>query len=117
MRMPANASENENAFRLYTRRPRRCRLAVLLALRTAAARAILAPIPIRLCTKSARPRPGGPSYPARVRRASSVVGSFQAEAANKGTAAFSAFRGKAEVVASGQNDATDPLRTLIVSVA
>jgi hypothetical protein len=38
MRMPANASEeNENAFRLYTRRPRRCRLAVLLALRTAAA--------------------------------------------------------------------------------
>jgi len=45
-----------------------------------------------------------------VRRASSVVGSFQAKAANKGTAAFSAFRGKTEVVASGQNDATAPER-------
>ena len=38
MRLPANASEeNENAFRLYTRRLRRCRVAVLLDLRPAAA--------------------------------------------------------------------------------
>ena len=37
MRMPANASEeNENDFRLFTRRVRRCRVAVLLALRPAA---------------------------------------------------------------------------------
>jgi hypothetical protein len=44
MRKPANASEeNENGFRLFTRRPRRCRLAVFLALRPAAARAILTP--------------------------------------------------------------------------
>jgi hypothetical protein len=39
-----NASEeNENDFRLLTRRCRRCRIAVLLDLRPAAARAILAP--------------------------------------------------------------------------
>jgi hypothetical protein len=38
MRMPANASEeNENDFRLFTRRARRCRVAVLLDLRPAAA--------------------------------------------------------------------------------
>jgi hypothetical protein len=38
MRMPANASEeDENDFRLFTRGPRRCRLAVLLALCPAAA--------------------------------------------------------------------------------
>jgi hypothetical protein len=38
MRMPANASkENENGIRLYTRRHRCCRLAVLPALRTVAA--------------------------------------------------------------------------------
>ena len=38
MRMPANASEeNENDFRLFTRRPRRCRLAVFLDVRPAAA--------------------------------------------------------------------------------
>jgi len=39
-----NASEeNENDFRLLTRRCRRCRIAVLLDLRPAAARGILAP--------------------------------------------------------------------------
>ena len=44
MRTPANAfEENENDFRLFTRRPRRCRLAVLLYLCPAAASAILAP--------------------------------------------------------------------------
>ena len=38
MRTPANASEeNENDFRLFTRRPRRCRLAVFLDVRPAAA--------------------------------------------------------------------------------
>jgi len=43
MLTPANASEeNENDFRLLTRRPRRCWLAVLLDLRPTAARAILA---------------------------------------------------------------------------
>jgi hypothetical protein len=43
MRMPANASEeNENGFRLYARRYRRCRIAMLLDLRPAAAGAILA---------------------------------------------------------------------------
>ena len=42
MRTPAIASEeNENDFRLLTRRPRRCWLAVLLDLRPTAARAIL----------------------------------------------------------------------------
>ena len=38
MRMPANGSEeNENDFRLFTRRCRRCRPAVLLDLRPATA--------------------------------------------------------------------------------
>jgi hypothetical protein len=49
MRTLANGSEeNENDFRLFARRHRRCRLAVLLALRLAAARAILAPIACQL---------------------------------------------------------------------
>jgi hypothetical protein len=81
MRMPANASEeNENDFRLFTRRVRRCRVAVLLDLRPTAARAILAPIPTWLCTKGARPKPGALSYPARVRRtlaAAHVSGMFE----------------------------------------
>jgi hypothetical protein len=38
MRTPASASEeNENDFRLFTRRPRRCRLAMLPDLRPAVA--------------------------------------------------------------------------------